>query len=422
MNKVFYGEYPLSHWVSLIIKRKIELPEYQRVFVWKQDDIGKMLDSLKDDKFIPPVTIGFYKDFLSGEKDLILDGQQRLTSILLLALGIYPPKDDQKNLQEFYNQSILANSNDDEIDLDDFVEEFTDWRFDKLLEYGSSLETIRKAALRNGYIDLKEQYSEVDELLDERHIGFSYIVPEIGQDEFSTDQDRIQTAYYASVFRSINSNGINLLGQESRAALYFLDRSKTDFFKPNFSKNIYVQSPGKNHHEQSIDFLRYLALISEYSTSKSFEANFVARGALRKGFESYYSDFIEAIIAQDNSSRFYTFEPMFNENIWTERLEAFFQILSLLKPDLTFESIIDSDIYVFGLLYYTLVQGVTFEKLIDNSEIREGFMLEIENLTNNLKNNPDYGYLHKKNPNALKYIRMRLEKSTETFSKVAWGN
>lgn len=33
-NKVYYGEYSLDHWIKLILKKDIVLPDYQRNFTW----------------------------------------------------------------------------------------------------------------------------------------------------------------------------------------------------------------------------------------------------------------------------------------------------------------------------------------------------------------------------------------------------
>lgn len=84
-RNVYYGEYSLSHWVNLIISKNIVLPEYQRLFVWKKEKVQEFLNSLKNNEYIPPVTIGAFK--IDGKtKNYILDGQQRLTSILLACI------------------------------------------------------------------------------------------------------------------------------------------------------------------------------------------------------------------------------------------------------------------------------------------------------------------------------------------------
>ena len=61
-NKVYYGEYSLKHWIDLIFKKNLILPEYQRYFVWNEDDLEKLIDTLKGKLFVPPVTIGAYEN------------------------------------------------------------------------------------------------------------------------------------------------------------------------------------------------------------------------------------------------------------------------------------------------------------------------------------------------------------------------
>jgi len=86
-NKVFYGEYTLRHWIDLILTGNIILPKYQRFFVWDREKSKSLVNALLNDQFVPPVTIGSYID--DGIKqNLILDGQQRLTSILLAYLNL----------------------------------------------------------------------------------------------------------------------------------------------------------------------------------------------------------------------------------------------------------------------------------------------------------------------------------------------
>ena len=61
-NRVYYGEYSLAYWLELILSRKIALPVYQRHFVWDEEKLGALLCSIKEKRFIPPVTIGMFTD------------------------------------------------------------------------------------------------------------------------------------------------------------------------------------------------------------------------------------------------------------------------------------------------------------------------------------------------------------------------
>lgn len=67
--KVYYGEYNLQHWIKLILKKDIELPSYQRNFVWTEDKVIKLMESLKSGLFVPPVVIGTY--FEMDRNDII---------------------------------------------------------------------------------------------------------------------------------------------------------------------------------------------------------------------------------------------------------------------------------------------------------------------------------------------------------------
>ena len=80
-NRVYYGEYSLAYWLELILSRKIALPVYQRHFVWDEEKLEALLCSIKEKRFIPPVTIGMFIDANGQKHYYIIDGQQRLTSI-----------------------------------------------------------------------------------------------------------------------------------------------------------------------------------------------------------------------------------------------------------------------------------------------------------------------------------------------------
>ena len=91
-NRIYYGEYSLAYWIQMILKGNIVLPEYQRTFVWNKDDYTNLIDSFKEKQFIPPVTIGAYKT-TNGQDNLIIDGQQRLTSVFLAYIERFPKKE-----------------------------------------------------------------------------------------------------------------------------------------------------------------------------------------------------------------------------------------------------------------------------------------------------------------------------------------
>ena len=115
-NKIYYGEYTLKHWIDLILTGNIILPKYQRFFVWDKDNSKALINALRENQFVPPVTIGSYID--DGEKqNMILDGQQRLTSILLAYFNLFPKRDQNKvKAKDFYFASENDDTDDDDID------------------------------------------------------------------------------------------------------------------------------------------------------------------------------------------------------------------------------------------------------------------------------------------------------------------
>lgn len=120
-RKIFYGEYTLRHWLDLMLKQNIVLPEYQRHFVWSKESVERFLIQLKEGLFVPPVIIGSFKKNASND-NIILDGQQRLTSVLLGYLGIYPKFDE-------FKEPVLSLFHDGEDAIDDGVEEIIAWTF-----------------------------------------------------------------------------------------------------------------------------------------------------------------------------------------------------------------------------------------------------------------------------------------------------
>lgn len=168
-NKVYYGEYSLKYWIELILKKNIILPKYQRKFVWNKSDVISLIDSIANGFFIPSVTIGFYNN-----ENLIIDGQQRLTSLLLAYLGVYPKLESFKN--ENLEQSF-ANSNDDilENDENDYI---LGWTFKELLNKGSSKNEIL-AKIDSDYEKLldEKEFNKIninDFFFEENYLGFCY--------------------------------------------------------------------------------------------------------------------------------------------------------------------------------------------------------------------------------------------------------
>ncbi|WP_290736505.1 MULTISPECIES: DUF262 domain-containing protein [unclassified Fibrobacter] len=376
-NRTYYGEYSLKYWIELVLSKKIVLPEYQRTFVWNKDDVLKLIQSFKDNLFVPSITIGNYEG-----QDLIIDGQQRLSSLLLSFLGKYPKLDKFS----FENTVPLANENDDVSDSDNDAP-ILGWTFNELLKKGSSKEQILSSDLSD--YDTITNLNLAEDFFENNYLGFSYLIPE----------DNPQK-YFSSVFKNINESGKKLSSLETRRSLYFLKEGMEQFFDPDCIKNIIVE---KDKKRERIDFVRYLSLDSQYK--KNENASNLLKNYGKKE-EKYYNDFIDHCISQNANDMF----TPFNDSL-KHRIESLKQDINKLNFNgKTFTSIIDCDIYLFGLVFYSIFE----DKHINDNDVAS-LKEKLEDSVNEIKNDSSTGTLHKKTPSALKYLRLRVSKSIEIY-------
>lgn len=384
-NRVYYGQYSLKHWINLILKKNITLPEYQRYFVWNESKVATLIEAFKHKHFIPPVTIGAFK-IGDASQNLILDGQQRLTSILLAYLDLYPDeKTYQKTIETF------ASENDDS-EPGEQLDNIFEWTFHKLTEKGCKKNEILEKIQEGNY---KKTNLNIDgNFFEENFLGFSYLVP-------STNNEKVQQKYYSSVFRNINIQGETLLPQESRASLYFLDKDLTQFFTKRFTQNFAVRGFGG---ETKIDFVRFFALLSQYNKDGGSER--IARSYKQK-MEKYYEEYIYSAI-NDSDGKYGKFSNIFPGKQYNSRLATLQSTLDQMKIDEKFSSIIDLDMYFFGLIYNIIFLG----KAVDQEnfeELKKSIDLKITELKKDAQ--------HVKAPGHLKYLRLRIDASINIYNE-----
>lgn len=392
-NKVYYGEYSLKHWIELLLTKNIILPEYQRLFVWKPEKVIKLIQSISDESFVPPVVIGSYEK--NGKRqNLIIDGQQRLTSLLLAYLRLYPKTECFKPKVD--DLVTVANDNDDAQDSED--EKFVlGWTFNVLLQNPDIQDSSNSKIKDDRYdkLDFPEQNIKIDDDFFETHyLGFSYLIPQVNQQQ-----------YFSTVFRNINSEGEKLSTLEARTSLYFLSDGFNDFFDPPFINTISIK---KDEGRERIDFVRYLALLFQYHKEiESNGVNNVAKGYGRK-LEDYYQDFIYAVINRQDNTIFCQYDDAYKIRI--SNLEKTLNQLEFSQK--SFPSIIDTDLYLFGLIYSVVLMG----KEIDTVK-KQDLVKALDQKIADIKDNDDYGTRHKKTPAALKYLRLRILESIKLYRR-----
>lgn len=388
-NKVFYGEYTLRHWINMILRKELLLPEYQRFFVWKEKKMDLLIETLQEKRFVPPVSIGVYIE--NDEKqNLIIDGQQRLTSIFLAYLGLFPEQSEDF----ISHERVLADERDDGIDDEDYEEdELLDWTFKKLTCHGRTKDAILSGLNLQNY--KRKDYNLPDDFWDKTFLGFSYMVPDFSQ-------EKAQLKYYSKVFRDINIQGQRLQPLESRQALYFLDKDLLELFSPSFAHDIIIGlKPPKK-----MDFVRYLSLLSSYKKLNNYY--WVARGnGYVKEMERFYENFIFSVVGESPMEIFSSLEEMFGQDDWHRRM----QLLELRINDLglrkKFASIVQMDTYFFGLIYYIVFQG---------RDINISGKQNLNRILDNLYDSYKESSLHSRSPNALKYMQKRMEESINTYA------
>lgn len=413
-SRTYYGEYSLEHWIKLMLTKNIVLPEYQRSFVWEKDNIDKLLESFNEHLFVPPVTIAY--NSLSkehGNTNLILDGQQRLTSILLAYLGYKP------NKSKFEDGDSYASEDDSHRDEDGIKETKTiKWTFRILLDdapYENTLEKIRRRIEKDGRYEKYEKPGLRKDFWNNTFLGFSYIISE------SKVEGEIQKCY-AKMFRNINYYGKNLSSLESRRSLYFMNMRFKDFFDGLDVKGddvlcgIMIKEDMKS---TKIDFVRYLSILSQYYPLSKDKIKEVLKGySSYNSRETYYADYVAYLLGLEQDSRKekfdnFDFETVFPSDCWRIQFVKLKTNISFLKTKMNLEkgnlltSWIDADYWFFGMIYFLVFKQ---RGLIgDMNKLAE----DINDVITEKRKDDNYV----KNTNRVSNLRDRILKSIEIYGK-----
>lgn len=418
-TRVYYGEYTLRHWLNLMLTRNIDLPEYQRSFVWEEEDVKRMVESLKSGQFILPVTIAHYQDG-DNMMNLILDGQQRLTSLLLAYVGYMP-------IKEMFNESEGYLAHGDDSREEESTRSPIEWTYKQLLGEKSQENTLDKIKERlrvdNRYSKLNVTFEdEIDDFYDNTFLGFSFVIPNC------TDPKETQR-YFSTLFRNMNYFGKKLSPMESRRSLYFMNEDYKDYFDGKLENGEDVLCNLKiieNMIPKKIDLLRYLAVLSQYTIVKGHEMWRVMVGySAFSSRENYYADYVSYIMKLEQENRKDKFdgfdiEATFPRQEWKER---FVEIRSFLernrkslgldeKNNNAFTSWIDADYWLYGLFYYVLFKG---KHIVREYELIEKVKSEIR-AKRRVRDVPTE---YQRNPNRIGNLRDRISRSLKLYESYA---
>lgn len=392
-KKIFYGEYTLLHWVELILTKNIILPAYQRSFVWEKEQVESYLRRIKEGVFVPPVIIGSLNHQDKTHENIILDGQQRLTSILLGYLGRFPIKEAfvEKVYEPVYTLDIAEDdTEDDELPIN--------WTFQHLIDKGrtatkeSILEKIDSSEYTNISEDALLEYSEMNSI----YLGFSYIVPE-------DDDEKINQRFYSIVFHDINQQGVSLQGQESRRSLYYLNSDLVPFFDPkDLTEMLNILY---NNRKIRYDYVRALAFIAQFVKDGN-ERGIAKRCKNQEQFELYFENYIDSVVNESKSSIFAKFSEFVGIDKIGERTRNLKESVEKLGYASAFASIIDADTKLFGLIYHIIYKGAKL-----NFEHVDELNIELESKISKYKKRRKY------RSSNLATIRERIKDSVSIYSK-----
>lgn len=424
-NKIYYGEYTLKHWIKLILNGNIILPEYQRHFVWRERDLKRLLQSLSDGQFVQPVTIALYDDSIV-RKNLILDGQQRLTSLLLAYLGYFP---DKKKF-EMGDSIKVANEDDSAVDDGASPSEGFLWQYTDILKYGKDkFEIISNINTSDKHIKISDELINglTDDFFDKTYLGFSYVVPET---RIATEVQK----NFSQLFRNINYFGKKLEPMDSRKSLYYQNQNLTKFFEGKCEDGSEVLVDLKIMEDLQpvkIDFVRYLAILSQYCSSNHDTAWDVMMGySAYSSRESYYADYVSYILGieqEDRVNKFdkFDFSATFPDDVWKERFKTLKSTISHmklrmgLKDNRIFSSWYEADYWLFGLMYYVLFEGRKIREqyvAVNNRGRYATLKSEIEAAIDKMRSEPSF----LKNSNRVTFIRNRLVESCKIYSSYVY--
>lgn len=393
-NKVYYGEYSLEHWVDLILKGNIMLPWYQRSFVWEKEQIKNLIKTFDNNQFTPPVVIGAVKE--NNEwKNYILDGQQRLTSILFAKCNKYVDKKEYASQNPENRIEQIADDiieNEDEI-IDNEIK-MIKWNFNEIIKNRQ----FNAEELHSSFYKKLLDQNKNDKFFKEHYLGFAFIKP--NNDINEEDQSK----FYSDIFRNINTGGTKLTRLETRKSLYFLKDELKDFFSPNFLDKFKVETSSKENG--LIDFIKYLSILSQYRGNNSTLLRYGGRDWEKN--ENYYQKYIMAVVDKISNNEL-RFNISYPTTPYTHaRMDKLKSTITKLDIPKKFNSIIDMDMYFFGLVN----EIVFLNKELDETK-KDELKTELNNKTNILRNTEN----HKDNPNALKYLKSRINASLDIYKK-----
>lgn len=430
----FYGEFSLKYWIDLILRQEIVLPTFQRKFVWNPLMIRKLIETLSKGHYVPSVLISNCRENDCAKRtNLVLDGQQRLTTLLLCYFEIFPliNKDEYKTSAKEWNSDWICNW-----DWGKFVDTFNNLGL--LGYYQNALyDIIRKKLIDSGnYISIDDKRVEKfiskhdkdindfinniknKEFFENRLLGYSYI-------KYEKPDEEKEIESFAHIFRVINTSGKDLTPMQSRKPLYGIRKISntnkyfSEYFEPAFTKTMYLQ-------KDPIDFVPLLAYTAEYFNNEKKNLNEPECVAYGYGYvskrEIYYEEYVLSCIQDRNDDDFGQFSknvhnPIEKISKVEHNFKKIYEKYVILKKSkskdsqIVFDNIIELQYLMFGLIYWVVYQEREFDTKLDelSNKLFQAFSADIKKL-------------EFRQYNQIEQVRYRLKESIKIYGEVLNAN
>lgn len=309
-------------------KRIFNIPVYQRSYSWKQEQCKKLFDDLLNIKlqnkllhFIGTIVYVDVKASPSFKEFIIIDGQQRITTILLLLKALHDEAKDEDFKEDLYNNYLINNGKKIEekhrVKLKTVANDSN--IFEKLISEENVEEIGKGSKILENYKYFRQRI--VESRLSEEEIN--NLIEKLTMVYIMLDNEKEDPQL---IFESLNSTGLDLTHTDLIRNYLLMGHSRE---KQEKLYNKYWESI-----EKKIPFSEITDFIRDYLTMKS---NVIPnKNRIYETFKEFYEknikNFIsieEFLLELDKYAKYHCWLKNFNSNY--EKLNLAFEEFARLK-------------------------------------------------------------------------------------------
>ena len=268
------NDFSVSTIFELIERGTIEIPGFQRHFIWDLKRSSKLIESLILGLPVPQMFL-YEQD---RNKFIVIDGQQRLMSIYYFKKQRFPRMDARAQLRRIFAEK--GSIPDDVLKDNSF---FTDFR----LRLPAYMSNSTNPLHGRSYETLGDPYQFQFDIRPVRNVV-------IKQNSPNPDDSAVH-----EIFNRLNSGGVNLKPQEIRASLYH-----SNFYNMLMEVNLHegwrgiLNRPEPDLHQKDVEvLLRILALLVDGENYSPSMVKFLDKFSLKsKAQKNERNDYLKSLL------------------------------------------------------------------------------------------------------------------------------